>query len=112
MSTTIEVTDKETGSRIAELLNVLQDAEAVSYRFDIDDEGPEARAARITADRVVEELGAVVPTTSADALAAIRFVRKMITKDLAGIELGTEEIATLNLLDGLSEFIHSLPQER
>lgn len=92
-------------SRIAELLRVLQEAEAISMRFDIDDEGDEAAAARNTVDRVMEELGAIVPKDILDVLAALRFMRKVYMTDRSGLELGTEELAFLNLVDGVSEFV-------
>jgi len=90
-------------SRIAALLRVLQEAESVSLRFDIDDEGEEAAAARNTTGRVLEELAVISPKNNLDAIAALRFLRKVYMTDRVGLELGTEELAFLNLVDGLSE---------
>ncbi|MFG1465948.1 hypothetical protein V5F77_24015 [Xanthobacter sp. DSM 24535] len=103
---TSDATTKSEG-RIAHLVSELNATRALRLRYDIDDNGEEAQVAHDWARRIEEELTAIRPQTTADAVAALQLVGREFMEDRVGEELSLVEMFVLNLLDGVREFVLS-----
>lgn len=91
--------------RIVELLRTHNAAMKQCMRFDVDASSKLAVGARKLAFRVEEELCHARPQTAPEALAALSFIQKEYMMDRLGEPMGLTDVAVVNLLKGVGEFI-------